>query len=93
MLPVPISLVTYHLSHALVSQIMVKLLQGILCLISCNYRHHLTNHGFSSIQKIIVLEEGMIITLYSLKIAQTLWRTTSWGRGLLVLVFLKQYAC
>lgn len=53
---------------------MVKLLQGIFCLISCNSRHHLTNDDFSCFQKIIVLEEGMIITLYSLQIAQTLLR-------------------
>ena len=61
------------------TQITVKLLQGIFCLIFCKSRHHLTNVSFSSFQKIIVLEEGMIITLYSLQIAQTMQRTTSWG--------------
>lgn len=69
------------------TQIMIKLLQGISCLVSCNSRYHLTNHGFSCFQKIIVLEEGIIITLCFLQVAQMLQRTTSGGRGFVLMLF------
>lgn len=61
------------------AQIVVNLLQGIFCLIPCNSGHRMTNQSFSFLQKIIVLEGGMIITLCSFLIAQTLWRAASLG--------------
>lgn len=66
---------------------MVKWLQGDFRLISCNSRHYMTNCGLSYFQKDIALEEGTIITLYSLWIAQTLWRATGWGEGGFCCVF------
>lgn len=74
-------LLTVFLLTSSPTQVTVKLLQGIFCLISCNSRYPLTKHGFSCFQKIIVLEETMIITLYSLQIAEMLWKTTRLGKG------------